>query len=279
MLEIYQQDCFTGIPEKLQFESIDLILTSPPFNSGNAKMYNIYKDNKEMFDYLRFLTDSVHLFEKYLLKGGHLIINLPSSVGTKDEKIPRIPYKSMFLTLMFQLQLQANTNLIYRGEKIWWKQNASSNDMAIGSKANKPTFADDYEILLLFRNGLEDRHGVKGSSPDSEMKRNMVNSWILSPDPIIIPPEMERALREKHKALFPVKLAKIIIDVFTRKNELVVDPFAGLGSTGVACALKERNFIGFELEKEWCEIAEIRMKYPDDNLRKVEKKVREKRSY
>ncbi len=64
----------------------------------------------------------------------------------------------------------------------------------------------------------------------------------------------------KHPAMFPVDLASKVIDVFTRENDIVIDPFLGSGSTAIASIQKNRNFIGIELSKKYANLANKRIK-------------------
>lgn len=65
---------------------------------------------------------------------------------------------------------------------------------------------------------------------------------------------------KKHPAPFPLELAKLCILLTTEKGDIVLDPFMGIGTTAVACKELGRNYIGIELNKEYCEIAERRIK-------------------
>lgn len=63
-----------------------------------------------------------------------------------------------------------------------------------------------------------------------------------------------------HPAAFPESLAKEFIEFFTKRGQLVLDPFLGTGSTLIACIECERSGIGVEVVKKWADIAEMRVK-------------------
>ena len=63
-----------------------------------------------------------------------------------------------------------------------------------------------------------------------------------------------------HFAKFPLSLPQLFIEGFTDKNDIVLDPFIGSGTTGIAAKMLNRNFIGIEINPEYCEIAEARIK-------------------
>jgi site-specific DNA-methyltransferase (adenine-specific)/modification methylase len=63
-----------------------------------------------------------------------------------------------------------------------------------------------------------------------------------------------------HSAVFPEKLVETILLNFTKENELVYDPFMGTGTTAYVCKMLKRNWIGSEINKEYCEVIEQRLK-------------------
>ena len=70
-----------------------------------------------------------------------------------------------------------------------------------------------------------------------------------------------RDVRDKnvHPATFPISLSKKVIELFTHKGELVLDPFVGSGTTLVACNDTNRNGVGFDLQKEYIDLCESRL--------------------
>ncbi len=71
----------------------------------------------------------------------------------------------------------------------------------------------------------------------------------------------------EHPTQKPVKLLEKLVLLATNENETILDPFMGSGSTGLACLFKNRNFIGCEIDKEYFEIAERRLKSTQDTLK------------
>ncbi len=65
--------------------------------------------------------------------------------------------------------------------------------------------------------------------------------------------------KEVHPAVMPIALAKKVIELFTHKGELVVDPFNGIGTTLVACRDLDRSGIGFDINEKYCSIADERL--------------------
>ena len=69
-----------------------------------------------------------------------------------------------------------------------------------------------------------------------------------------------RAKKIGHPAPFPIELPQKFINLYTYKNDLILDPFLGSGTTAIAAKLLERNFVGYEIEEEYIEIAKNRIK-------------------
>ena len=63
-----------------------------------------------------------------------------------------------------------------------------------------------------------------------------------------------------HPTQKPVELMKWCVDKFSKEDDIIFDPFTGGGSSLMACKLLKRNYIGCEISKEYCEIAEQRIK-------------------
>lgn len=113
-----------------------------------------------------------------------------------------------------------------------------------GNKIMGQYYMSQFEYILFFRKG-------KGKKIN-----NCGTSDILSVKNIKTKDKDGKNLHDTEK---PIKLMKILIENSSNKNETVLDPFMGIGSTGIACVNTNRNFIGIELDKEYFEIAKERI--------------------
>lgn len=119
------------------------------------------------------------------------------------------------------------------------------------------------ELLRLFKR-VPEPEGVVVTPEGKYTPRNTLNhltgtqwvkftrSWYIHHPP---PRNKEEIL---HPAKFPEDLIAKYVEFFTKKGGWVLDPFAGTGSTGVACAQLERNAVGIEISEQWAEIASRR---------------------
>ena len=74
----------------------------------------------------------------------------------------------------------------------------------------------------------------------------------------------DRSKTEKHGAVFPIKLVQTILENFSNKGDLIYDPFMGTGTTAVVAKKLNRKFIGSEISKDFCKIANKRLKEAED---------------
>jgi site-specific DNA-methyltransferase (adenine-specific) len=146
---------------------------------------------------------------------------------------------------------------VYRGEIIWDKQNILSGT-AWGSwkSPNNPSIRDHHEYILIFRKE-GNRRGTSDIT-DKEFIEYTKAIWNVMP---------ETRLQE-HPAPFPIALAKRAIKLFSFKEETILDPFMGAGTTGVAAVQLGRKFLGFEISQSYCQIANKRTS--QKNLMEIE---------
>lgn len=99
---------------------------------------------------------------------------------------------------------------------------------------------NSYEFIIVF--------GEKPLKANKTYTKNVIHTSVNSKMP------------KFHKAVMHYEVAEWIIKTFTKPNESILDPFMGLGTTGLACKNNDRNYIGFELVKEYCDYAVNRIK-------------------
>ena len=118
--------------------------------------------------------------------------------------------------------------------------------MGIGDLAydNAPIQASQFEYILFFRKGRGVRINHCGTSD------------ILSIPNIKLKGVDGKNLHDTEK---PVELMKILIDNSSQQNGIVLDPFMGIGSTGIACKELDRQFIGIEIDQQYYNIAQERI--------------------
>ncbi len=139
-----------------------------------------------------------------------------------------------------------------RAEVIWRKARGAGGNCAWGSWRSpaNPVIRDVHEYCLCFSKGTFDRV-VKGESDISaeDFMESALSVWEIAP---------ESAGRVHHPAPFPGELPKRFIQLYTYKDEWVLDPFMGSGSTAVAAVRTSRKWVGYDIDADYCDLARKR---------------------
>jgi site-specific DNA-methyltransferase (adenine-specific) len=150
-----------------------------------------------------------------------------------------------------------------RGEIIWNKASSSSPSTAWGSwqSASNPVLRDVHEYILVFSKGTFRRDG---RNRESTITRQEFLEWTKS---VWTFPAVS-AKKVGHPAPFPEELPHRLIQLFTFKGDVVLDPFAGSGTTCLAALLDGRGYIGYDTNPEYVALA--RQRIADSVNRKTE---------
>lgn len=217
---------------------IHLMVTSPPYNVGKE-----YDQDLSLREYLDLLEAVFVETYRVLAPGGRAAVNV-ANLGRK-------PYVPLHL---YVAQLMLRIGFLMRGEIIWSKAAAPGGSCAWGSwmSASNPTLRDVHEYILVFSKERFDRprQGRESSIERDEFLEFTKSIWSFNP---------ESARRVGHPAPFPVELPRRLIQLYTFKDDVVLDPFAGVGSTCLAAAATGRRYVGYEIEPEYVRRAEERL--------------------
>ncbi len=241
-IKLYNGDCLDGMNKLIEAGvKVDLIFTSPPYNIGIK--YENYNDKLEWKEYLNWCEKWLQKCYDLLKDDGRIVIN--HYINFRDtEKKDRFP---LFDIKTIQERIGFNVSKL-----IVWQDNSLSKLSAWGSwlSASSPYIQTPCEGLLVSYKKVWKRKN-KGVSTIS--KEDFIHgvSGICK-----LTPET----RGLTKANFPVTLPQLYIELLTYKNDIVLDPFSGSGTTAIACIETEREFYGFEISQEYYKIAEQRIK-------------------
>jgi site-specific DNA-methyltransferase (adenine-specific) len=159
--------------------------------------------------------------------------------------------------------LQDDLHLLPRGEIIWQKGEGANGSCAWGSfrSAANPVLRDVTERVLIASKG---RFG-RALSPKERRREGLPHESTVGADDFMaltldvwdIPPES--AVRVQHPAPFPVELPQKLMELYTYRGDLVVDPFCGSGTTLVAALRSGRDAVGYDLDPAYVDIARARL--------------------
>lgn len=224
--------------KELPNNSIQLMITSPPYNVSKE-----YDDDLSLKDYLQLLENSFKETYRVLENGGRACINV-ANLGRK----PYIPLSDYISKIMLDIGFNM------RGEIIWNKAASASPSTAWGSwiSAANPILRDIHEYILIFSKGDYKRErGEKTNTINKEQFMEWTKSiWTMN---------AESARRIGHPAPFPEELPNRLIQLYSFKGDIILDPFMGSGTTAVSAIKSERNFVGYDISQEYITLAENRI--------------------
>ncbi|MBN3866416.1 DNA-methyltransferase [Gluconobacter kondonii] len=245
--EVYNQDSFAFL-KSLDDESVDLIVTSPPYFIGKE-----YDKSNKIGDFLDIHHDMLPEILRVVKGGGSICWQ----VGNYIQNGSIIPLDSLIFAA-FRCD-----DLILRNRIVW--------TFGHGTHANK-RFSGRHETIMWYTKGSNyhfdldavrvpqkypgKRHykgPKKGQWSGNPLGKNPSDVWDI--------PNVKAGHIEKtdHPCQFPVALVQRLVKALTKKDDLVIDPFCGSGSSGVAALLENRNFLGSDLSENYCEIARTRI--------------------
>ncbi len=219
--------------------SVHMMVTSPPYNVGKE-----YDQNLTLDQYLVFLRTVWAEVQRVLVPGGRSCINI-ANLGRK----PYIPLHAFIIRDMLEL------GFLMRGEIIWNKAASASASTAWGSwlSPSNPTLRDVHEYILVFSKG-----GFRRENPNERPATISRDDFLeLTKSVWTFPAEFARKVG--HPAPFPVELPRRLIELYTFKGEVVLDPFMGSGQTAIAALQTGRHYVGYEINQSYVKLAEERI--------------------
>ena len=227
---IYNEDCLEGM-KRIPDGSVDLIITSPPYNLGNdhhtnSRRFEVYNDDMPEADYQKWQIDVLGECHRVLRPSGSMWYNHKNRIRNGAQTTP------------YEWLLQ--TDFIIKQEVVWF--NRSQN----------------FDKIRFYP--MTERVYWLAKSPKTKMF-NAINHHDVF-DAKDWKPE---GTKGEFKRAFPVKMPEDILSCFP-DAKVVLDPFVGSGTTAIACINTNRNYIGFEMDKHYCDIANERIQKAVDKM-------------
>ena len=241
------------IVELLPDEAVHLTFTSPPYY--NARDYSIYSTYSEYLDFLEEVFEKVQRVTK---EGRFFVLN------TSPVIMPRAGRK--YSSRRYPVPFDIHARLMMMGwefiDDIIWKkpEKSAKNRISNFNVHRKPlTYKPNSctEYVMVYRKKTHrlidwnlkqyESETVESSLVDDSFERS--NIWEIAP-----------VFSKRHSAVFPVELCKQVIKLYSFRNDLVFDPFAGSGTVGVASIALGRNYLLTELCKDYMDSIEQRLR-------------------
>lgn len=246
--KIYNMDCFELLNKLDKNNMVDVILTSPPYNTSKKRgtwskeqkfHYDIKTvDSMDDENYMDFNTKLFNDFDRVLKKDGCVLYNMSYSTDK--------PY------LMYQVinEIIKNTNFVIADTIVWKKKFALPNNMSHNRitricefvfvfcrEKELKTFKMNKEVLSIRPNGIKQYTNYYNFI---EAKNNDVSCKL-------------------NKATFSSDLVEKLLHMYAKEKAIVLDPFMGTGTTAIGCLKSNCNYIGSELSQAQCEYSKERI--------------------
>ncbi|MFA5773052.1 MAG: site-specific DNA-methyltransferase [Candidatus Paceibacterota bacterium] len=259
---------------ELPDNSVQLIVTSPPY--FNIKDYSLdgYQKNKkaqkatgqigDIADYEKYIDEMVLVWkecERVLKPNGKLIINTPLMPMLKKNLITHYNRHIFNINNDIEHSILKKTNLFLMDVYFWNRTNPSKKLM-FGSYPYPRNFyaQNTTEFITVFvKDGIPENNlpaKIKDRSKLSQKEWVEFTKQIWN---IPIPGKGDLAFGE-HSALMPEEIVRRCVRLFTFVEDVVLDPFAGSGTTLKVAKELERNFVGYEISKSYEDIIKLKLR-------------------
>ena len=247
--------------ENVPDESVDLIVTSPPypmiemwdtiFSKQNQKIKKAIQNNDAPVAFELMHQELDHVWNeayRVLKRGGIVCVNIGDATRTIGKDFALYPNHSRILSHFLKIGMSSLPAILWRKQT-----NAPNKFMGSGMLAPGAYVTLEHEYILILRKG--GKRDFK--SPEEKLLRRESaffweerNSWFSDIwfDLKGTTQELNNDKMRKRSAAYPFELPYRIINMFSIKDDTVLDPFLGLGTTTLAAMTAGRNSIGFEID-------------------------------
>lgn len=221
--------------------SIDLIVTSPPYNVDIK--YNSFDDQISYEDYLKFTKEWLTKAFELAKNDGRFCLNIPLDKNKGGQQ----SVCADITTIAKKVGWKYHSTII-------WNEGNISRRTAWGSwlSARAPYVIAPVEVIVILykKNWRKTSGSGKSDTTKKEFMDWTSGVWTFSG---------ESRKKVGHPAPFPVELPRRCIKLFSFVGDVVLDPFVGSGSTLIACAMAKRKGIGVDIDKGYCELTKNRL--------------------
>lgn len=258
MIKIYNEDCIKTMSSTLQENSVDVVITSPPYNNSRTShteycmktancRYEEYNDNKTNEEYCDWICEIFHGYNRILKENGVVLFNI--SYGSEN---PNVLFECLH-------NIITRTQFMCADIITWKKKSALPNNVS----KNKLTRICEYVFVFCRKNEYDTFSANKIITSVNERTKQPFYSVLYN----FIEADNNDFANELNKATFSTEFVIKLLDMYGKHNGdfVVYDSFMGTGTTAVACKIYGVSCYGSEISKKQCEYAENRLKFNNSN--------------
>ena len=248
--QVYVRDCIKAMNEELEPNSIDIIVTSPPYNIGID--YNQHKDKMNFEEYRKWMDEFGHACKRVLKNNGSLFFNIGDKASDELKA--------------FQIASGVNTNNLILQNTIHWIKSIAIPEEKISVGHFKPVNSTRFlnnchEYIFHFSKNKDveldklaigvpyaDKSNIGRWKSVKKDLRDRGNIWYI--------PYKTVQSEKEPPAMFPEGLPEMCIKLHGyNSNTVVLDPFVGAGTTCVVAKRLGCNYIGFDIDEKYVKIS------------------------
>ena len=263
ILPINQIICGDAVEElkKIADGSIDLVVTSPPYDAirkYNGFSFDLHATGKEIYRVLKNGGIAAMVIQDQTKNFGKSLTSFRTIVDWADN----IGFK-LFETVIYKK---------HGTEGAWWTHRfrVDHEYMPIFLKGDRPQYFNKEQLKIPSKHGGKIMTGSGNRKTDGTTTGTVTRPINLKKCRGTIWEYLNAGdkdeIKRKHPAVFPDKIPTDFIQCFCPENGIVLDPFIGSGSTAVAAKQLNRNYIGIDISKEYCDLAKERLKKTPTSL-------------
>jgi site-specific DNA-methyltransferase (adenine-specific) len=249
--------------KELSDSSIQLIITSPPYwqlkDYGHNQQIGFNQSYEEYINELNIVWQECY---RVIENGCRLCINI-------GDQFARSVYYGRYKVIPIRTEIIKFCETVgfdYMGAIIWQKKTTTNTTGGASIMGSYPhprngILSIDYEFILLFKKQgkvrrIDKEEKTFSSLTKEEWREYFSGHWNFT-----------GAKQGKHLAMFPIELPHRLIKMFSFKNETVLDPFLGSGTTSLASRLNDRNSVGYEINSDFISVIKNRLDVDKNDIK------------
>lgn len=259
MIKIYNEDCIKTMNSTLQENSVDVVITSPPYNNSRTShteycmktancRYTEYDDNKTNEEYCDWICEIFHGYNRILKENGVVLFNI--SYGSEN---PNVMFECLH-------NIITRTQFMCADIITWKKKSALPNNVS----KNKLTRICEYVFVFCRKNEYDTFVANKVVTSVNDRTKQPFYSVLYN----FIEADNNDFANDLNKATFSTEFVLKLIEMYVKdktENTVVYDSFMGTGTTAMACKMVGISCYGSEISKSQCDYAENRLKFNNNN--------------